>query len=107
MPPNQHRKDRIEKLLNDQFHPQHLDVINESPLHHVGEAVETHFKIIMVSEAFKGQRLIERHRRVQTPIKPEFDTGLHALTLQLFTPEEWERSTPTPSPACRGGFHGG
>lgn len=102
------RTERINSILQNQFQPEYLDVINESPLHHVGEAVETHFKVVMVSTQFESQPLIKRHRMVQGSIKQEFDSGLHALTLHLFTPEEWQTASKNfSSPACRGGFHAG
>jgi BolA-like protein 1 len=45
----------------------------------------------MVSEEFKGKTPIARHRLVNGLLKEEFDLGLHALSLRLKTPEEWER----------------
>ncbi len=41
----------------------HLNVINESHMHSRGE--ESHFKVIVVSEQFIGQRLLQRHRKNQ------------------------------------------
>ncbi len=46
----------------------------------------------MVSESFKGKPQIARHRLVNGMLKEEFDEkGLHALSLRLKTPEEWEK----------------
>lgn len=46
----------------------------------------------MVSTAFKGKTPIARHRMVNSLLKEEFDVhGLHALSLRLKTPEEWEK----------------
>lgn len=46
----------------------------------------------MVSPAFKGKTPIARHRMVNSLLKDEFDNhGLHALSLRLKTPEEWEK----------------
>ena len=60
------------------------------------------FFVEMVSDAFKGkvrrtldatdaQTQIARHRAVNGLLQNEFDSGLHALTLRLKTPEEIER----------------
>ena len=49
----------------------HLEIIDESHKHagHAamsshGRASETHFKVVIVSDAFEGKQLIERHREV-------------------------------------------
>lgn len=53
---------------------------------------ELDFAIHLVSESFKGKTAIARHRMVNALLKPEFDErGLHALSLRLKTPEEWEK----------------
>lgn len=50
------------------------------------------FAVALVSESFKGKTPIQRHRMVNTLLKDEFDTmGLHALSLRLKTPAEWEK----------------
>jgi stress-induced morphogen len=45
--------------------------------------------------------LIKRHRQVQTWLAQEFTHGLHALHLELLTPEEFEESTERASPPCK------
>lgn len=55
------------------------------PLPHVD------FAVAIVSSAFAGKTQIARHRLVNSLLKDEFDNmGLHALSLRLKTPEEWE-----------------
>lgn len=45
----------------------------------------------IVSSEFAGKTQIARHRLVNSLLKDEFDNmGLHALSLRLKTPEEWE-----------------
>ena len=45
----------------------------------------------MVSPSFKGLTSIKRHRLVNNLLKDEFDNhGLHALSLRLKTPEEFD-----------------
>jgi stress-induced morphogen len=49
------------------------------------------FAVALVSPSFTGKSAIQRHRLVNSLLKEEFDTmGLHALSLRLKTPEEWE-----------------
>lgn len=49
------------------------------------------FAVAIVSSAFAGKTQIARHRQVNSLLKDEFDNqGLHALSLRLKTPEEWE-----------------
>jgi stress-induced morphogen len=46
----------------------------------------------MVAPAFSGKTPIARHRLVNALLKDEFDNmGLHALSLRLKSPEEWQK----------------
>ena len=54
----------VEDRLSKAFEPLHLEVINES---HGRIEDESHFKVIVVSEAFDGLSLIKRHRAVRSP----------------------------------------
>ncbi|GAL29618.1 cell division protein BolA [Vibrio variabilis] len=56
----------IEQKLHQAFHPTHLDVRNESNMHNVPPGSESHFKVIVVSDVFANERLISRHRKVNT-----------------------------------------
>jgi len=50
------------------------------------------FAVAIVSPLFVGKMPIARHRMVNALLKDEFETqGLHALSLRLRTPDEWER----------------
>ncbi len=98
------RKERIEKKLESALSPMHLEVIDESHMHSVPEGAESHFKVLAVSERFADQKLVGRHRMVNRELSGEFETGLHALTLHTWTPEEWlEKGGKAPeSPPCMG-----
>ena len=52
----------IETKLHNEFEPTHLNVVNESYMHNVPAGSESHFKVVVVSDAFEGLRLIARHR---------------------------------------------
>ena len=53
------------------------------------------FSLVMVSPEFTGLTSIKRHRLVNNLLKEEFDAGLHALSLKLKTPEEWDKENPS------------
>jgi len=99
------RKERIEARLKDSLAPLHLDVVDESYMHATGAGAESHYKVLVVSEAFGSSSLIERHRLVNQLVQEEFQSGLHALSQHTWTPEEWaERGGRLPkSPPCLGG----
>ncbi|UXI00660.1 transcriptional regulator BolA [Photobacterium sp. TY1-4] len=98
-------QDRITKKLYQAFAPVHLEVINESYMHNVPAGSESHFKVVIVSAQFDGQRLIGRHRAVNTVLADELANHIHALAIHTYTDSEWQAQqaqAPT-SPACRGG----
>jgi BolA protein len=97
------RKLRMETCLTKRLTPLLLEVQNESNTHQVPKGSETHFKVVIVSEAFHTLTRIARHRLVNDLLSNEFKEGLHALSLHLYTPEEWDKNTKgvLASPACR------
>ena len=103
------RKQRIQSKLQTELSPLHLEVIDESHMHSVPEGAESHFKLVVVSEAFAGKGLVNRHRQVNRLLSDELQGGLHALALHTMTPEEWfEKGGAVPaSPECMGGSKAG
>jgi BolA family transcriptional regulator, general stress-responsive regulator len=79
------RSERIRASLTARFAPTVLEVLDESGRHagHAGAAPggETHFKVRIVAEAFRDMSRIARHRAVSDALASEFDTGLHALSI--------------------------
>jgi len=99
---------RIERKLSEKLAPAVLEVINESSMHSVPPGSETHFKVIVVSEAFEGRTLVERHRLVYEALGDELRSGLHALAITSRTPREWEQNAAVAkSPPCLGGSKSG
>ena len=97
--------EKIEAKLGDSLHPVHLEVVNESHLHSVAPGSETHFKVLIVSEAFEGLGLVDRHRKVNELLRDEFRDGLHALTIRALAPGQWtpQQAASFTSPKCLGG----
>ncbi|MER2493622.1 BolA family protein [Catenovulum sediminis] len=92
-----------QKLLNT-FEPTVLDVQNESHMHS-GTATDSHYKVIIVSRVFEGQRLITRHRSVNQCLAQELEGPVHALAIHTYTEDEWEaqQGRVPLSPNCMGG----
>ncbi len=98
-------QDVIEQKLTAAFAPQHLEVRNESGGHNVPAGSETHFKVVLVSTLFDGERLLARHRRVNAALADELQGPVHALAIHTYTADEWQaRFGEAPmSPPCQGG----
>lgn len=93
----------IQQKLQAALLPEHIEVLNESHNHHVPPNSETHFKVVLVSQAFAGLRLLARHRKVNETLAHELANGVHALSMHTYTPEEWAALAAVPtSPKCRG-----
>lgn len=88
-------ENRIREKLLDAFSPVALEVHNESHKHagHAGmkgltQTGETHFDIVIVSDAFKGRSRVERHRMVNTVLAEELAGTVHALSIRAKSPDE-------------------
>ena len=82
----------ITNKLREAFSPESLDVSDESHLHegHAGHRPggETHFRVYIVSEVFKGKSRIERHRMINTALASELEGSVHALAIHAQAPGE-------------------
>ena len=85
-------KDTIINKLHEAFLPESLDVADESHLHegHSGHRPggETHFRVNIVSPAFKGKSRIECHRMINAALSAELTGSVHALAIHARAPEE-------------------
>lgn len=84
-------QNNIENKLLSHFDPAHLEVINESENHNVPVGSESHFKVVIVTPEFSGERLINRHRAVNAVLKDELANDIHALALHTYTESEWQK----------------
>ncbi len=86
------RAARLETILQQAFAPTVLRVVDDSAQHagHAGARPEgeTHYSVLVVSDAFRGLSRVARSRAVHQALAAEFTGGLHALALTLRTPEE-------------------
>ncbi len=86
------RAERMQTLLTAEFAPQNI-VIEDQSSQHAGHAGarpggQTHYRLTLVSTAFEGLSRVARQRLVYQALREEFETGLHALSLDLKTPSE-------------------
>jgi stress-induced morphogen len=95
----------LQTALTDALAPDHLEIENESHGHNVPKNSETHFRIVVVSDAFEGLGRVKRHQLVYKAADEALNRGVHALAMQCFTPAEWV-SNPArlASPPCHGGM---
>lgn len=81
-------KDKLEAALA----PTTLELGNESHqhAHHFkGEQTgETHFALLLVSEAFDSKSRVQRHQMVNEILKEELAGPVHALRMRLRSPSE-------------------
>ncbi len=84
--------DLITKKLTEAFEPQSLEVVDESHRHegHAGHRPggQTHYRVYIVSQAFKGKTRIERHRMINKILSDELAGGVHALAIHAAAPGE-------------------
>jgi BolA protein len=82
----------IIKKLHEAFSPESLEVKDESHLHegHAGHRPggQTHFRVYIVSPAFKGKSRIERHRMINATLAAELAGTVHALAINAKAPGE-------------------
>ncbi len=85
-------KDTIESKLKLALSPSHLKVVDESHQHvgHAGHKPggETHFRVYIVSESFKGKPRIDRHRMINEILAEELAGPVHALALHPTSEDE-------------------
>jgi BolA family transcriptional regulator, general stress-responsive regulator len=85
-------RETITKKLREAFSPESLDVQDESHLHegHAGHRPggETHFRVYIVSPAFKGKSRIDRHRMINAILASELTSSVHALAIHAQAPGE-------------------
>jgi len=85
-------KTQIAEKLAAAFTPQSLDVVDESHQHagHAGAQPggQTHFRVHIVSESFRGKSRVDRHRMINQTLSGELAGGVHALAIHASAPGE-------------------
>lgn len=85
-------KDVIIEKLTKAFAPESLRVVDESDQHegHAGHRPggETHFRVYIVAQAFRGKTRVQRHRLINDALAAELAAGVHALAIHAAAPDE-------------------
>lgn len=83
---------QIKSKLESAFGAGSFTLVNDSEKHndHIGHAMtgETHFRVIVISDAFEGKNRVERQRMVYDVLAEEFRAGLHALNVKALSIRE-------------------
>jgi BolA protein len=82
----------IRRKLTEALNPERLEVVNESEPHAGHRSSpgtgQSHFRVLVVSEAMRGKSRIERHRLINTLLAAELKGGVHALAIKAYAPGE-------------------
>jgi BolA family transcriptional regulator, general stress-responsive regulator len=80
----------LEEKLKAAFNPVALSVINESDQHagHSGSnpSGESHFRVKIMAEAFRGVSRVGQHRLVNEALAQELKSRVHALAIEASVP---------------------
>ena len=93
-------ENQITDIINDKLSPSVLNIVNESFMHNVPTGSESHFKLIIVSDAFKDLSNVNRHQLVYRSLDKIMDE-IHALSIYAFDENEYnENPVVIDSPNC-------
>jgi BolA protein len=85
-------EEMITQKLTAAFAPESLRVVDESHLHegHAGHRPggQTHYRLYIVSAAFRGKSRVDRHRMINAALASELAGGVHALAIHAAAPGE-------------------
>lgn len=85
-------KEAITQTLMETFSAEYVHVVDDSAKHksHRPDSENSHFNILIVSQAFDGLSLVKRHRLLYDALDPFIQKGVHALQLKPLTCIEFE-----------------
>lgn len=86
------RRDRIEARLREALGATYVEVTDDTEEHagHAGaRGGQSHYSVTVVSPRFSGLSRVGAQRLVYEALTEELVSGLHALALRTFTPEQW------------------
>ncbi|WP_341896801.1 BolA family protein [Ferrovibrio terrae] len=85
---------RINTKLTEALAPTRLELVDESA-HHAGHAgmqglaaQETHFRLTVEAEGFRGMTRVQRQRLIYQILAQELADGVHALAISARVPGE-------------------
>lgn len=81
---------RIRERIEAALAPQAFDLVDESHKHAGHEGARDgrgHYRVRIVSEAFRGKAPLARHRMVYDAVGDLMQTDIHALSIEASVPE--------------------
>ena len=86
------RVEMIENRLREALDPVKLEIVDDSQSHagHAGalESGGGHFYATIVSGAFIGKSLVQRHQLVYAALGDLMQTVIHAFSMKVLSPDE-------------------
>ena len=83
---NKIRISKITEILNNQFSPEQLEIIDDSAKHigHAGAKTGMgHFSLIIKSKSFENLSLLQSHRAIYKALGSLMQTDIHALRISI------------------------
>ncbi len=83
--------DLIREKLTQTLQPQHLEIIDDSQAHagHAGaQSGGGHYHVTLVSDAFEGKSLVQRHQLIYQALGDLMQHEIHALGINALTSSE-------------------
>ncbi len=81
----------IRQLLNTEFSPQLLEIIDHSAAHagHAGaRSGGGHYHVTIVADAFTGKSMVQRHQLIYKALGDMMKKEIHALGINALSPSE-------------------
>ncbi len=81
----------IKRLLNEAFKPETLEIIDHSAAHagHAGaRSGGGHYHVTIISDAFTGKSLVQRHQLIYKALGDMMKQEIHALGINALSPSE-------------------
>ncbi|MGZ8095180.1 MAG: BolA family protein [Methylosarcina sp.] len=80
----------IKQLLTDALKPKVLEIIDNSAVHagHAGARNGGHYHVTIVSEAFEGKSMVQRHQLIYKALGDLMKQQIHALGINAISPSE-------------------
>lgn len=76
-------------VLERAFAPSTLEITDDGARHAAHAAAgRGHFRVLLVSDAFRGRSRLERHRMVYGALSPLLQSSVHALSITARTADE-------------------
>lgn len=104
--PGPMRRELLLARIQESLEPTFIELVDESYKHSAGPDAGTHWRCVVVSAAFDGKRLLQRHRLVYGALGDAMNTFVHAFSPKTLTPTEYSASGQAvqhDTPDCMGG----